>query len=352
MEKKSASKLEEYFQTAVEKNASDLHLVAGSFPAVRVAGDLIHIGDSPLSGQDLEKMVNALVDDKIKARLISKKDVDFSKDFFGFRFRINLHFQENNLGLTARIILPVPPPEELGFDENIYRLTHLKDGLIIITGPSGCGKSTTLAAMINIINRERRAHIITIEDPIEYTFKEEQCIIEQRLVGYDTRSFAHGLKYALRQDPNVIMAGEMRDLETAQAALTAAETGHLVMSTLHTASAADAISRLVNLFPAHQKEQVQNQISLVLRACVAQQLLPAKGGGMIAARELLINTRAVANLIRRGQYEQIPSIIQTSQKEGMVAMNKAIDKLWQAGEITEKVAENRKRDLETAAVYY
>jgi twitching motility protein PilT len=341
-----------YFKLAVEKKASDLHLVADSVPALRIAGELVRIGSTPLLPHDLEDAINSIIDEKTKKRFLRKRELDFSKEFSGFRFRINLHFQEGELGLTARLIPEAPNPDSIMFDEVIYRFTHLKDGLIIVTGPSGSGKSTTLAAMINIINKERRSHIITIEDPVEFMFKEEQSIIEQREVGHDTASFAEGLKYALRQDPNVIMVGEMRDLETVRAAITAAETGHLILSTLHTATAPEAVSRIVDVFPAHQQQQVLNQLASLLRGVVAQQLLPKKGGGLVVAREIMINNRAVANLIRRNQFEQIYSVIQMSQKEGMITMNKAIDRLYAGGLISDVVAKNRKRDLETLAVYY
>ena len=342
-----------YFRQTIKEKASDLHLVAGSRPALRIGGDLVRISTKPLDSQELEAAVYSLIDSKTRDRFLRKRELDFAMELFGTRFRINLHFQEGKLGLTARLIPDeVPKPEAIKFNEIIYSLTHLKDGLILVTGPSGSGKSTTLAAMINIINKERRAHIITIEDPIEFLFKEEQSIIEQREVGQDTTNFATGLKYALRQDPNVIMVGEMRDLETIKAALTAAETGHLVISTLHTSTAPAAAARIVNVFPAHQQQQVLIQLSSILRAVISQQILPKKGGGVTVAREIMINNRAIANLIRRNQFEQIYSIIQTSQKEGMLTMNKAIDNLYKDGEITDQVARNRKRDLETSALYY
>ena len=206
--------------------------------------------------------------------------------------------------------------------------------------------------MIDIINRERRAHIITIEDPIEYYFSEKQCIIEQRELGRDTESFSSALKYALRQDPNVIMVGEMRDLDTIKAALTAAQTGHLVLSTLHTATAAETVARIVDYFPVQSQHLIAAQLSTVLRAVISQQLLPRVDGGLVAAREILINNTAIANLIKSGQVEQINTVIQTNQKEGMVTMNKSIDQLNCAGLISEDTARNRKRDMETRAVYY
>jgi twitching motility protein PilT len=342
-----------YFQQAIERGASDLHLAAGSVPALRIAGELIKLNHGIIENKELEKAVFSLINEKTKERFRRKRELDISQEFFGARFRINLHYQEGKIGLTARLVPKfVPKPEELEFNEIIYKLTHLRDGLILVTGPSGCGKSTTLAAMIDIINQERRAHIITIEDPIEYLFEEKQSIVEQRELGHDTKTFAGALKYALRQDPNVIMVGEMRDLETIAAAITAAETGHLVMSTLHTPTAPEVIERIVDVFPAHQQQQILNQLASVLRAVITQQLLPKVGGGRIVAREIMINTRAIANLIKRNQLEQIYSVIQTSQKEGMITMNKSIDNLLKRGLITETVAKNRKRDLETKAMYY
>lgn len=342
-----------YFKKAIEQKASDLHLVAGSVPATRIGGELVKLSQETLDTKELEKAIYALIDVKTKERFIRKRELDFSQDFFGARFRINLHFQEGKIGLAARMIpITIARPEELGFDENIYKLTHLKDGLILVTGPSCSGKSTTLASMINIINQERRANIITIEDPIEYLFKEEQSIIEQRELGQDTKSFAQALKYALRQDPNVIMVGEMRDIETISAALTAAETGHLVISTLHTSTAPEAINRIVDVFPSHKQQQVLLQLASVLRAVITQQLLPKNGGGLVAAREIMINNAAISNLIRTNQIKQIYSVIQTSQKEGMITMNKSIERLLKAGIISETTAKHSIRNLETQAIYY
>lgn len=342
-----------YFKQAIEQKASDLHLVAGSIPALRIHGDLVKLNHEIIDGEELKKDIFALIDSDTQVKFEKSRELDFSQEFFGSRFRINLHYQEDKIGLTARLVPKfVPNPSDMGFDETMYRFTHLKDGLILVTGPSGSGKSTTLATMINIINKERRAHIVTIEDPIEYLFDEEQSIIEQRELGSDTTSFASALKYSLRQDPNVIMVGEMRDLETIAAALTAAETGHLVLSTLHTSSAPETISRIVDVFPAHQQQQVLNQLSSVLRGVVAQQLLLGVDGKRVAAREIMINNQAVANLIRRNQIEQIYSVIQTSQKEGMITMNKSIENLFKEGLISEEVAKHSSRDVQTKASYY
>jgi len=342
-----------YFKKAIEKNASDVHLAAGSVPALRIHGELEKFKQDPLDANELRRAMYAMIDKERIEKFEKEKELDFSQDFFGCRFRVNFHCQEGGLGLTARLVpKKIPTAAKLGFSEVIYKLTHLRDGLILVTGPSGSGKSTTLAAMIDIINQERRAHVITIEDPIEYLFDEKQSIIEQRELGDDTRTFASALKYALRQDPNIIMVGEMRDLETIQAALTAAETGHLVLSTLHTPSAAETIERIVDVFPAHQQQEVLNQLSSCLRAVIAQQLIPKIGGGRVAAREIMINNRAVANLIRRNQLEQINSVIQTSKKDGMITMNKSVEELVDDGQIEKDVAKNRTRDSETRAVYY
>lgn len=345
--------LDKYFKYAIDQKASDLHLVAGSIPALRVNGDLVKINHLPMDDKDLKQSIKKLVGDDVWEKFEQKKELDFGQDFFGSRFRINLHRQEGKIGVSARLIPKfIPDPKSIGFSEVIYKQTHLRDGLILVTGPSGSGKSTTLAAMVDIINRERRAHIITIEDPIEYTFEDKQSIVEQRELGHDTMSFASALKYALRQDPNVIMVGEMRDLETISAALTAAETGHLVLSTLHTSMAPETISRMVDVFPSHQQQQVMNQISMTLRAVIAQQLLPKKDGGLTVAREIMINNNAIGSLIRRNQIGQLYSVIQTGSKDGMITMNKAIEELQRKGVISADVAKARMRDLETQAAYY
>ncbi len=342
-----------YFKEAIQRKASDLHLVEGSIPALRINGELVKFKEPPVPYGELKYAVYRTIDKHTRERFERRRDLDLSMEFFNNRFRVNLHFQEGRVGLTARLVpKSVPRPDEVRFNEVIYSLTHLKDGLILVTGPSGSGKSTTLAVMIDIINTERRAHIITIEDPIEYRFEDKQSIIEQRQIGRDTRSFAEALKYALRQDPNVIMVGEMRDLETISAALTAAKTGHLVLSTLHTATAAETIEGIVDYFPPDNQNQIAHQLASVLRAVIAQQLLPKKGGGLVVAREIMINNRAIANLIRNNQTEQICSVIQTSRREGMITMNKSINRLLAEGLITEIVARNRKRDMETKAVYY
>jgi twitching motility protein PilT len=246
----------------------------------------------------------------------------------------------------------IPSAKDIDFDETIYQLSHLNQGLILVTGSSGTGKSTTLAVLINLINAERRAHIITIEDPVEYIFHENQSIIEQRELGRDTHSFHEALKRALRQDPNVIMVGEMRDLETVSATLTAAETGHLVLSTLHTNTAAETIQRIVDMFPAHQQQQVLGQLAQVLRAVICQQMLPRKSGGVVVAREILINTPAIANLIREGKIAHIGSAMQTGRSEGMITLRTAIKQLYEQGIISQQAYQNRTGTDESMNTYY
>ncbi|RLC38955.1 type IV pili twitching motility protein PilT [Candidatus Falkowbacteria bacterium] len=340
-----------YFQKAIERKASDLHLVEGSVPALRINGELTRFKKPPIPFGELRYSLFSALDKGIRERFNKKKDIDLSMVFFNNRFRVNIHYQKGKVGLAARLVpKKIPRAHEIGLNETIYNLTHLKDGLVLVTGSSGVGKSTTLASMLDIINAERRAHIITIEDPIEYTFEDKQSIVEQRQLGQDTHDFASALKYALRQDPNVIMVGEMRDLETITAALTAAKTGHLVLSTLHTTTASETIERIVDYFS--NQNQIAHQLATVLRAVVAQQLLPGKTGGLVAAREIMVNNNAISNLIRNNQIEQIQSTIQTSAHDGMITMNKSIDNLFAAGIITEEIARHSQRDSGTKAAYY
>ncbi len=345
--------LNHYFKHAIDNNASDLHLVEGSIPSLRVFGELKPIGSNVIPFGELKYAINAYLDKKTNERLKRKRDLDVSMEFFGNHFRVNLHFQEGKMALSARLIpLVIPSPADIGFNEVLYGLTHLRDGLVLVTGPTGSGKSTTLASLVDIINSERRAHIITIEDPIEFRFHDKQSIVEQRQIGRDTLSFSSALKYALRQDPNVIMVGETRDTETIKAALMAAKTGHLVLATLHTSTAPETIERIIDFFPIETQGLILHQLASVLRVVVAQQLLPKVGGGLVAAREVMINNNAISNLIRTNKVEQMMNVIQSSQEEGMISMNKSIDDLYAQGKITAQTAKNGKRDLETHAAYY
>lgn len=345
--------LTHYFDIAIQKKASDLHLVEGACPSVRICGELQKIENNPVPHGELRYAIERLLDKKIIERFNEERDLDISFEIHNNRFRVNLHYQGGRVGLAARLVpAKIPEPEDIGFNETIYNFTHLNDGLLLVTGPSGAGKSTSLACMINLINQERKAHIITIEDPIEYAFEDKQSIVEQRQLGRDTQSFASALKFALRQDPNVIMVGEMRDLDTISSALTAAKTGHLVLSTLHTNSAPETIQRIVDYYPAEYEKLITNQLASVLRGVISQQLLPRREGGLVAAREIMINNSAISNLIRNHQIEQMHSVIQTSRQEGMITMNRSIDDLLANGLITQQIANNRKRDLETKATYY
>lgn len=347
--------LQELLEKAVELRASDLHLVVGMPPTIRVDGELAHLGGHPeLSANDTKALIYSIMTPGQIQRFESEQEFDTSYDIPRVsRFRINVHYEQRNVGVSIRVVPhEIPTAKQLGFDETMYGLTHLNSGLVLVTGPSGSGKSTTLAAMIDIINTERRAHVITIEDPIEFVFTPKQSIIEQREVDIDTRSFSAALKRILRQDPNVILVGEMRDLETFQATLTVAETGHLVLSTLHTPNAAQTVDRIIDLFPPHQQDEARLQLSGILRSIIAQQLVPREGGGRIAAREVLINTPAVSNLIRENQIAQIPSAIQMGSKEGMRTMDMSLRALYLAGEISETVARNRMLDPDKLTTYF
>ena len=334
--------IKELFKIAAAMNASDLHLVVGLPPVIRVDGELQFIKkDKKLTPMDTEQMINSILDSKQKERFISTRELDISYEIKNFRFRINLHFEKNNIGLVARVISDkIPTLEEIDMPKVVYDLLDIKQGLIILTGPTGCGKSTSLAAMIEYININRFCNIITLEDPIEYLFAPKKSIIVQRQLGSDILSFSSGLKHALRQDPNVIMVGEMRDLETIATTITLAETGHLVLATLHTYNAAQTVDRIIDIFPPHQQTQVRMQLSITLAGVISQRLLPRESGGRIAAREILINTNAVANLIRENKIAQIKSVIETSAKEGMTSLDQHLKKLYGEKQISKEVALN------------
>ncbi|MBI4092647.1 MAG: type IV pilus twitching motility protein PilT [Candidatus Kerfeldbacteria bacterium] len=347
--------LHELLTKAVEASASDLHLIVGQPPTVRIDGGLETLDSyPPLTASDTKSLIYSVLSAPQIKRFEYEQEFDTAYELPGLsRFRINLHYELRNIGVAIRLIpKTVPTPSQLGFDETIYELTHLNNGLVLVTGPSGSGKSTTIAAMIDIVNTERRAHIITIEDPIEFVFTPKQSIIEQREVDIDTHSFFAALKRILRQDPNVIFVGEMRDLETFRATLTAAETGHLVFSTLHTPNAAQTVDRIIDTFPPYQQDEARLQLSGVPRAIIAQQLVPSESGGRVAAREILINTPAVANLIRENQIAQIPSTMQMGIKEGMRTMDLTLRQLYLAGAISETTARNRMIDPEKLTTYF
>jgi len=334
--------LKELFKIAIAKGASDLHLVAGVPPVLRINGELSYIEKTKeLTGKEIEQLVFSLLDNAQKETFLHDRELDIGLEINGFRYRVNLHFEKNNIGLVARIINnEIPSIEEIGMPKIVYDLLNLKQGLILVTGPTGCGKSTTLASMIEYINANRFSNIITLEDPIEYVFKSNKSIIIQRQLGSDMMSFASGLKHALRQDPNVIMVGEMRDLETIATTITLAETGHLVLATLHTYNAAQTIDRIIDIFPPHQQNQVRMQLSMTLASVISQRLLPKIDGGRIAAREIMLNTPAVANIIRENKITQLKTVIQTNIKEGMVSMDQNLKDLYKEKKIEKEIAQS------------
>ena len=322
----------------IEKDASDLHLVAGERPKVRVDGDITNASsDEVLTPKDTLSLAYSVLTENQKKRFETENELDFS---FGIqnlaRFRGNVFKQRGCVSVVIRQIpFSVKTFEELGLPAVVAQLADRPRGLVLVTGPTGSGKSTTLAAMIDKINKELKGHIITVEDPIEFIHRHQACIVNQREVGTDTNSFQAALKYALRQDPDVVLIGEMRDLETIQAALTIAETGHLAFATLHTNSAAESINRIIDVFPSHQQSQVRAQLAFVLEGVLTQTLLQrAKGRGRVMAAEIMICTPAIRALIRDDKVHQIESSMQAGKKYGMQTLNDALYQLYMAREVT------------------
>jgi twitching motility protein PilT len=337
----STVELDSLLRRAVKQNISDVHLVADSPPLVRMHGELTPMDDPPIPAADLEKLILSMVPDRQRAELEQNLDVDFSHLLpEGVRFRVNVHMERGTMQAALRVIpREIRTVAELGLPPVLSELARKRRGLLIVCGPTGSGKSTTLAAVIDQINRERSCMIISIEDPIEQLHTSRKSVIKQREVGVDTISFASALKHVLRQDPNVIMVGEMRDLESISMAITAAETGHLVLTTLHTSSAAEAINRVVDVYPAHQQQQIRTQISECLEAVVAQTILARKDGkGRVVATEVLVGTPAIRNLIRMGQVEQIASYVVSGTRHGMVSMDDSLAQLVSEGAISVETA--------------
>lgn len=327
-------------EETVRKGASDLHLLEGLPPTLRVDGDLLPLGAKPLTSADLYSFLHQLLPEDRKNRFLKEKELDFAYEFKGrARFRINLYVQRGSIAFAIRFIpYEIPKLEDLNLPPVLKELTRRQSGLILVTGPTGSGKSTTLASMINLINEERSLHVVTIEDPIEYVYTPRRCVISQREVGEDTHSFGNALKHVLRQDPDVILIGEMRDLETMQAAITAAETGHLVFSTLHTTSAPQTVDRIIDVFPPHQQSQIRSQLSITLEAVITQRLLKRAGGGRVPACEILIATPALRNLIREGKTHQIYSLMELGREYGMQTMEDALNDLLRKRQITREEA--------------
>jgi twitching motility protein PilT len=328
-----------------EERASDVHLSPGFPPAIRVRGRVIPVdGYAPLTPQETRDTVYSLLNDDQRKRFESRKQLDLAYAVPGVaRFRVNCFFQRGSISAAfRRIPHEIPKLQELGLPAVLEEFTRKPRGFVLITGPTGSGKSTSLAAMIDIINRGREEHILTIEDPIEFLHTHQSCIVNQREIGADAEDFSLALKSALREDPDVILVGEMRDLETMSTALTAAETGHLVFATLHTQSTAQTVDRIIDIFPSGQQAQVRMQLSIALQGVVTQQLLPtADGSGRVVACEVLVPTPAVRNLIREGKTHQIYSAIQTSGSLGMQTMDAHLAQLVRMGRITRKLAEQR-----------
>ena len=341
-------RIEVLLEEVIKRRASDLHLQVGLPPMLRVDGALTPVlGVNPLDEAAVEQLVFAILDQDQRQILLKDKEFDFSFAFGTLgRFRVNAYHERGNLAAALRLI----PNElksitELGLPSVVLNFADYPRGLILVTGPTGSGKSTTLAALVDKINTEKAQHIITIEDPIEFTHKSKKSVIVQREVHYDTYSFSAALRSSLRQDPDVVLIGEMRDLETISAAITIAETGHLVFATLHTNSAAQSIDRMIDVFPPHQQPQVRAQLSNILMAIVSQRLIPSIGGGRVAAAEILVANPAVRNIIREGKAHQLDAVIQTGADQGMQTMDRTLAGLVQAGTITYDSAREYAVDL-------
>lgn len=329
--------IDELFKLMVEQGASDLHITSGAPPYLRLHGNMVALNYRELTNQDVQGLLFEILSEKQKKAFVEKWELDFAYTLPGAgRFRCNIFMQRKGLGAVMRIIPEkIKTAQELGVPPSVMDLIDCDRGLILVTGPTGSGKSTTLAAMIHQINMTREAHIITVEDPIEFVHPNIKALVNQREVGSHTKSFANALKAALREDPDILLVGELRDLETISLALTAAETGHIVFGTLHTNSAAKTIDRIIDVFPAGQQQQIRTMLAESLRGVVAQALFSrADGQGRVAAYEILRNTKAVSNLVREGKVHQIPSAIQTGAGHGMVLFEKYIEDLVRKGKVS------------------
>ena len=341
-------RIEVLLEEVVRKKASDLHIQVSLPPMLRVDGSLIPVaGSEPLDEATVERLIFAILDEDQQQVLSKDKEFDFSFAFGTMgRFRVNAFHERGNLAAALRLIPnEIKSITELGMPPVVMGFAEYPRGLVLVTGPTGSGKSTTLAAIIDKINSERSQHIITIEDPIEFTHKSKKSVVVQREIHYDTYSFSAALRSSLRQDPDVVLIGEMRDLETISAAITIAETGHLVFATLHTNSASQSIDRMIDVFPPHQQPQVRSQLANILMGICSQRLVPAIGGGRVVATEILVANSAVRNIIREGKSHQLDAVIQTGADQGMQTMDRTLASLVQAGTITYDEARNYTVDL-------
>jgi twitching motility protein PilT len=328
----------EILRAAVKQGASDVHLLVGRPPMTRVNGDMVELmGFEVLTAEESKRIIYSILYDEQKQIFEENLELDCSFAIPGLaRFRVNVLLQMNGIDCVIRVISSrIPTPDEIKLSPAALEFANLPRGLVLVTGATGAGKSTTLACLIELINQARRQHILTIEDPIEFVYEPKRCVIRQREVGASTRSFQEALKHSLRQDPDVLLVGEMRDLETISLALTAAETGHLCFATLHTTDAAQTVDRVIDVFPPHQQQQVRVQLSTVLKGVLCQTLLPtADGTGRAAAREIMVVTPAISNLIREGKTHMIYSAIDTGSKFGMVPLDRAMAELVNAGTVS------------------
>lgn len=349
MQTQNQPRIEVLLEEVVKRKASDLHIQVGLPPMIRVDGRLMPVsGTEALTDEMVETLIFAVLDEDQKQILLKDKEFDFSFAFGDMgRFRVNAFHERGNLAAALRLIPnEILSIEQLGLPPIVTKFADYPRGLVLVTGPTGSGKSTSLAALIHKINLERAAHIITIEDPIEYAHRSNKSVIVQREVHYDTYSFSAALRSALREDPDVVLIGEMRDLETIASAITIAETGHLVFATLHTNSAAQSIDRMIDVFPPHQQPQIRAQLSNILMAICSQRLIPSIGGGRVAAAEILTVTPAVRNIIREGKTHQLDAVIQTGAEYGMQSMDKTLARLIHEGTISYDEARNFAVDLD------
>ena len=321
------AQIDQFLKVLVEQGGSDLHLTTGSPPVMRVHGQMQRFKFRELTPKDMETLVYEIMEEEWRMRFLGNQDFDFAYEIPGLaRFRVNVFWQRKGLGAVMRTIPSrILTVDELGLPDAVRKFCMLTKGLVLVTGPTGCGKSTTLAAMVDLINNERSDHILTIEDPIEFVHANKKSLVNQREVGTNTKSFANALRAALREDPDVILVGEMRDRETIELGITAAETGHLVFGTVHTNSGPKTVDRIVDVFPADEQDQIRSMLAESLKGVISQVLLRKKdGSGRVAAHEIMVGTSAISNLIRENKIHQIPSIIQTGKKDGMQLLDQHI----------------------------